>query len=803
MTQFRIRGAAVLGAGVMGSRIAAHLANAGITSVLLDIPPRELTEKEKQAGLTPDSAQVRNRIVETAWKSTLGAKPPALFSPELASLVRTGNFADDLGRVAEVDWIVEAVTENLEIKRSLFREVEKHRKPGTIVSSNTSGIPIHRISEGFPEEFRRHFLGTHFFNPPRYLKLLEIIPTPATDPDLVAFMTRFGEEVLGKGAVLCKDTPNFIANRIGVYGAGLAMRTMLEDGLTIEEVDLLTGPAIGRPKSATFRTFDVVGIDTFAHVAANLRDALANDPERDVFRMPEFVESMIRNRWLGDKTGQGFYKKSRGKGGSEILHLDYGTLEYRSSASPSFSSLDRVKKLGTLDKRIRSLASRKDRGGRFVWKLLSSTLCYAASLVPEIADEITSVDNAMKWGFLYRLGPFETWDALGVPAVVKRLERESRPVPPLVQSLLSSGSRTFYRRRGGRRYCFAPSTSSYLREEEKPGWIVLSSLKDRKKVILQNPSATLIDLDDGVACLEFHTKMNSIDANVIQMLHQAVAEVARNHAGLVIANDGDHFSVGANILEVLGAAKSGQWDAIDRVIRGFQSANMGLRYSEKPVVAAPHAMALGGGCEILVHCDQVHAAAELYTGFVEVGVGLIPGAGGCKEMVVRAADEAGSDSDMDLFPRVRKLFEMIGTAKVSGSALEARQMGILRERDHITLNREQRIHHAKQDVLTLTREGYRAPIPRQDIPVLGRPGFASLQLGLHMMERAGYITEYDKVVGAKLAAILTGGDLIGVSRVSEQYLLDLEREAFLSLCGQPKTQERIEHMLREGKPLRN
>ncbi len=803
MADYRIRKAAVLGAGVMGSKIAAHLANAGIPSFLLDIAPSELTEDERRKSLSLDSPAVRNRIVQAGWKSALEAKPPALFRPEVASLVSLGNFAENLSWVGEVDWIVEAVTERLEIKRSLFEQVQRHRKPGAIVSSNTSGIPIHRIAEGFAEEFRNHFLGTHFFNPPRFLKLLEIIPTPSTDPELIRFMSRFGEDVLGKGVVMCKDTPNFIANRIGTYGLCYTIKAMVEEGLTVEEVDLLTGVVLGRPKSASFRTLDVVGLDTFIHVAMNLFYGLVDDPERETFRLPDFIGSMTQNRWLGEKTGQGFYKRVRSKSGTEIQYLDLLTLEYRASQSPSFAILGKLKEIPTLEKRIRKLVSSSDRAGKFFWKIISSTLCYAASRIPEISENIVSVDNAMKWGFGHQMGPFETWDALGVKTVVERLQQEGRAVPSLVEGLLAGGKKSFYKRRAGIHFHFLPSRSEYVKEPQRHGIILLSSLKDRKKVIRENLGAALIDIGDGVACLEFHTKMNSIDANVLHMMHESIDEVSRNFLGLVIANEGDSFSVGANLYEVLAAARSGRWDAIGEGIRAFQNANMRLRYSEKPVVAAPHQRALGGGCEIIVHCDQVHAAAELYAGFVEVGVGLIPGAGGCKEMVLRAGDEAGSESDMDLFPRIRGVFELIAMAKVSSSALEARHFGILRERDHYTLNQAQRIQHAKNDVLSLVGEGYRPPAPRTNIPVLGQPGLASLKLGLHMMERAGYITEYDKVVGTQLAIVLTGGAFLAVRKVTEQYLLDLEGEAFLSLCGQSKTQERMEYMLREGKPLRN
>jgi 3-hydroxyacyl-CoA dehydrogenase len=786
----------------MGSRIAAHLANAGIPSFLLDIAPSELTAEEAARGLTPDSPEVRNRVVRNGWKSALAGKPPALFSPELAALVTPGNFTDNLPWIQEVDWIIEAVTEEFEIKRALLVQVDRLRRPGCIVSSNTSGIPIHRLAEGFSEEFRRNFMGTHFFNPPRYMKLLELIPTPETSDALISFLTRFGEDRLGKGIVLCKDTPNFIANRIGIYGACAALRAMVEDGLSVEEVDFLTGPLIGRPRSATFRTLDVVGIDTLAHIARNLHESLKVDPERDVFQLPPFLEAMLQNRQLGEKTGQGFYKRSAAKD-VPLLALDHQSMEYRPVARPQFSELDKAARIEDDSKRLRAIVARPGRAAQFVWKVLSSTICYAAANFPEIADDIVSVDSAMKWGFLHRLGPFETWDALGVKAAAARLEKEQRHVPALVQTLLDSGKKSFYKKRAGKTYAFAPQGGSYGRLVDQPGVIVLSSLKERKKTIVENAGASLIDIGDGVACLEFHTKMNTIDADVLCMVKDSIEAAGRSFVGLVIANDGANFSAGANLAQMLGAARNSQWNVIEKLIRDFQSANMMLRYSDIPVVAAPHKLALGGGCEIVVHADRIHASPELYIGFVETGVGLIPAAGGCKEMTLRAADAAVSASDMELLPRIRRVFELIAMARVSTSALDARNLGLLRESDHFSMNPDHRIEAAKQEVLAMARAGYRPPVPRGDIPVLGRPGFAELQLGLHMMQRAGYISEYDKVVGTQLAKVLTGGSFPGVEKVHEQHLLDLEREAFLSLCGRPETHQRIEHMLKTGKPLRN
>jgi 3-hydroxyacyl-CoA dehydrogenase len=802
MGDFRIRRAAVLGAGTMGSRIAAHLANAGIPVYLLDLAPAEITQAEAARGLTLDAPEVRNRLVQAGWKTALQASPPSLFCPERSALVQVGNFADNLPWVQDADWVVEAVTERLDVKRRLLEQVERLLKPGTIVSTNTSGIPVSRIAEGFPEHFRRNFLGTHFFNPPRYLKLLELIPTTDTAPEVTEFMTSFGRTALGKGVVVCRDTPSFIANRVGTYGACTVLHSVVEEGFTVEEADALTGPLIGRPRSATFRTFDVIGLDTLALVAGNLYEALPGDPERETFRMPEFFEIMLRNGWLGEKTKQGFYKRAGSKDG-EILFLDYNRMEYLPREKPTFPELDKAARTVDTAARLRALVSAPGRSGRFLWKVLSSGMWYAATVAPEIADDVTNIDNAMKWGFGHSLGPFETWDALGVKHSASRLEGEGRPVPPLVQSLLNSGKNAFYRRRSGKTYVFQPRPGSYTAVDDDPGQSLLSTARTGNKTVLQNAAASLIDLGDGVACLEFHSKMNTIDAHVLRMADESIDEVERNFAGMVIANEGDNFSAGANLYEILVAAREARWDTIETMIREFQRVNMRLRYSDKPVVAAPHNLTLGGACEISVHADRIHASAELYMGFVETGVGLIPAAGGCKEMVMRAAEEAGSASDMDLMPRIRRVFELIAMARVSTSALDARQLGILRGSDHCSMNPAARIEDARQDVLALAREGYRPPVPRSDIPVLGQPGLATLKLGIHLMLRAGYISEYDAVIGRQLARVLTGGSFPGVQRVSEQHLLELEREAFLSLCGRPETQQRIEHMLKTGKPLRN
>ena len=800
---YQIRKAAILGAGVMGARIAAHLANAGIPSYLLDIVPTELTEEESAKKLTLESPQVRNRFALAGLETAKKSRPAAFFSPDLASLVTVGNFEDNLNWLSDADWIIEAVVERLDIKKQLLDKVERHRKKGTIFSSNTSGLSIKSMAEGRSEDFRKHFLGTHFFNPPRYMKLLEIIPTQETLPEVVRAMAQLGERILGKGIVYCKDTPNFIANRIGVFAMLHAIHTMLEDGYTIEEVDQLTGPATGKPKSATFRTGDLVGIDTIVHVANNLYEAVPNDEMRQALVVPDFIKTMVERKWLGDKTKQGFYRKTKGEGGREILTLDHQAMDYRERKKGSFGSLETAKNIEDLRERLKMLASSKDRAGAFIWKTLSAALLYSAARIPEISDDIVNIDNAMRWGFNWDLGPFETWDAIGVEESVARMRSEGKNIPPIVEKLLQSGKKSFYERRDGARYFFDLGSSTHTKEKEPIGLIFLPSLKERNKVIKKNPGASLIDLGDGVACLEFHSKMNAIGEDIIQMVNFAIPEVEKNFEGLVVGNEGTNFSVGANLVLILMTAQEEDWDELDLVVRQFQKATMSLRYSPKPVVVAPFGMTLGGGCEFTLHGDRVRASGELYIGLVEVGVGVIPAGGGTKEMLLRNLEGVPKGSDADLFPFVKRAFETIGLAKVSTSTVEAKSIGYLRATDGITMNKDHLLADAKNTVLAMAKEGYNMPSPRTDIPVLGEPAFATLKLGMHMMKRAGWISEYDMHVGTKLAYILCGGDLTSKQLVSEQYLLDLEREAFLSLCGEPKTQERMSYMLKNGKPLRN
>ena len=685
----------------------------------------------------------------------------------------------------------------------MFDKVEQYRKQGSIVSSNTSGIPLSAMVQDRTEDFKKHFLITHFFNPPRYLKLLEIVSGPDTSNEVVNTMSEFCDKVLGKGIVYGKDTPNFIANRIGLFALNYGIKVMLEDEYKVSEIDKMMGPAMGRPKSALFRTLDVVGIDTVVHVARNIYDNVLSDEKRDVFLLPDLINKMIENKWTGQKTGQGFYKKSKIDGKSEILELDYKTMEYKPQEKVKYASLEQAKNISNLPERIKSLAYAKDRAGLFIWKTLSESLLYSARRIPEIADDIVSIDNGMKWGFGWELGPFETWDAIDLETSVKKMQEEGKDIPEKIKNMLEKGKKSFYKKEDGYTYYYDFATEDYKRMEDQKGFIILSSLKERKKVIKSNSGASLIDLGDGVACLEFHSKMNAIGSDTISMLNYSLQEVDKNYSGLVIGNQGANFSVGANIMLILLEAREGNWDELDLVVRQFQKANMAIKYSSKPVVVAPFGMTLGGGCEITLHGSRVQAAAETYMGLVEVGVGVIPAGGGTKEMVIRSIENMPKDSDVDLFPFIRRAFETVGMAKVATSAAEAREFGFLRKTDNISVNKERQIEDAKQTVLAMVKEGYKAGHPLTDIPVLGKQGFSALKLGIHMMKQGGYISEYDEVIGQKLAYILCGGDLNTPQKVSEQYLLDLEREAFLSLCGQRKTLERIQNMLQTGKPLRN
>jgi 3-hydroxyacyl-CoA dehydrogenase len=799
----RFEKAAVLGAGTMGAQIAAHLANAGLPVLLLDIAPRELTLEEQTQGLTLETRQVRNRIAQAGLNAALKAKPAAFFTSACARLITVGNFDDDMARLQDCDLIIEAVVENLAIKRKLYERVEQARRPGSVVTTNTSGIPVRQIAEGFSEDFRQHFLGTHFFNPPRYLHLCELIGTEWTSPEVACSIAGFLDQRLGKGVVVAKDRPNFIANRIGTYGALVTVRTMLEDGYTIEEVDKMTGAAVGRPKSATFRTFDIVGLDVLMHVTKNLYDAVPEDEEREVFSAPEFLNQMIERGLLGAKAGGGFYRKQKGGEQAEIWTLDHAALEYRPQQKVKLPALDMAKNIEDVGARIKSLIWGKDRVGAFLWQTTSKTLRYTANRIPEIANSIVDVDRAMRWGFGWELGVFEIWDAIGVEQSVARMKADGLTLPQNIERMLAAGARSFYKTENGARFFFDFATCEYKPLHDPAGTISLKSVKDRTGVVKRNAGAALIDLGDGVACLEFHSKMNAIGGDTIQMVKTALAEVEKNFVGLVVGNQGANFCVGANLMLMLMGAQEEEWDELDMMVRAFQQATMSLRYSPKPVVVAPFNLALGGGCEFLLHGDRVRASAELYTGLVEVGVGIIPAGGGTKEMTVRALDAVAKGDDADPFPFLKRAFETIAMAKVSTSAAEARQLGFLSADDTVSMNADRLIADAKQEVLALARAGYVAPRPRTDILALGLPALATLKLGIHQMKRAGFISEHDALIGEKLARIMTGGDLNHPTRVSEQYLLDLEREAFLSLAGERRTQERMAHTLKTGKPLRN
>jgi len=803
-----IERAAVLGAGTMGSRIAAHLANAGIPCFLLDIVPPELTPDEKRKGLTLENPAVRNRIVLSGLEAAKKSRPAAFFTPETARLIKPGNFDDNLEWCAQADWIIEAVAENLEIKRKLFERVEKVRKPGTLVTSNTSGLPIRKIAEGRSEDFQKHWAGTHFFNPPRYMKLAELIPGPKTLPEVMETLAEICDVRLGKGVVVAKDTPNFIANRIGTFSILNAIRQMQALDMTIEEVDACTGPAIGWPRSATFRTADIVGLDVLVHVVRNIYDSIPDDESREMFRVPPLIEEMMQRKWLGEKTGGGFYKRVKGVGGdSEILTLDWHTMEYRPQKKAKFPSIEAAKSVEDTRERVRALlepalAGDGDAANKFLWSTLADTFLYAARRIPEIADSILDVDHAMCWGFGWELGPFEMWDAVGVERVASALQREGKQMPPLVSKVLVSPQKKFYETQKGVTRYFDFGAAALMTVTEPAGFIGLKSLKDRGKVVQQNAGASLIDLGDGVLCCEFHAKMNAIGGDIVAMIHAGVARLETEFEAMVIANQGQNFSAGANLMLLLMTAQEGDWDDIHLAVKQFQRANMAVKYAPRPVVAAPHGLALGGGCEIPLHSARIHAAAETYMGLVEAGVGLIPAGGGSKEMLIRANEQAASGGDLDLFHVLRHIFENVAMAKVSTSGEEARSLGFLREADGIAMNRDRQIADAKEMALAMVRAGYHPPAPAE-IRVLGEEFYAAAKLGIHMLVRGEYASEYDGVVARKLAYVLSGGGLTAAQTVPEQYILDLEREAFVSLCGERRTQERIAHTLKTGKPLRN
>ncbi|WP_062514193.1 3-hydroxyacyl-CoA dehydrogenase/enoyl-CoA hydratase family protein [Halobacillus sp. KGW1] len=792
----KIKRAAVLGSGVMGAGIAAHLANIGIPTLMLDMAPKELTEAEKNRGLTLEDRTVRNRISSDNKQKLLKHKPAPLTSKRNMDLIETGNFEDDLSRIADVDWVVEVVVENLDIKKKVLADVDRFRKQGAIVSSNTSGISIEAMAEDCSEDFRSHFLGTHFFNPPRYLKLLEVIPTKDTDPEVLQFMKTFGEDVLGKGVVEAKDTPNFIANRIGTYGLLITVQQMLEKGYSVGEVDSVTGPLIGRPKSATFRTLDVVGLDTFAHVAKNVYDQVDGE-EKQAFEIPAFMKQMLDKGWLGSKSGQGFFLKQKG----EILQLNPQTMDYEPRAKLKTRATEAAKQEKGTRRKLKTLvAANDDRAGDLVWSVLKPVLIYSAQLAGEIADDIVAIDKAMKWGFGWELGPFELWDAIGLETSVKRMKDEGDAVPGWVEAMIKEGKESFYKQENGNVYFY--HEGNYIQQSFNKKNIHLKRLKEEKNVIKKNAGASLIDLGDGVAGLEFHSQSNSIGPDIVQMINYAVEEVDKNFEGLVLGNQGKNFCVGANLGMILMEAQDFNFFEIEMVVKNFQDSMMRLKYSDKPVVAAPFGMTLGGGAEVCLPASAIQASSETYMGLVETGVGLIPGGGGNKELYMKQLRSIPKDVAVDLQKVAVSVFEKIAMAKVSTSGEEAKENGFLDQMDAISPNGDHLIHDAKEKVLGLAGAGYTSP-KRTKVPVAGEQGYATMLLGAKSLLLSGYASEHDLKIAEKLANVLAGGRLKEGTLVDEQYLLDLEREAFLSLVGEPKSQARMQHMLMKGKPLRN
>ena len=809
----RINRVAILGAGTMGARIAAHFANAGVPSYLLDIVP-------------PDAdGAARNKIAASGLDAAKKSKPAAFMEPGLAKLVTVGNFEDDLKKLADVDWIIEAVVENLEIKRSLLRKVEAIRKPGTIITTNTSGLPVGKIAEGFSEDFRRAWFGTHFFNPPRYMRLLELIPAPEADKAAMDAVSHFCDVRLGKGVVIAKDTPNFIGNRIGTFSVLNVMRLMQEMGLSIEDVDALTGQAVGWPKSATFRTIDLVGLDILGHVVGNMT-ANVHD-ERSDLKLPDFFSQMLQKKWLGDKTKGGFYKKSRGGDGKEDerLALDWKTLEYHPRQKPKFPALEMAKNIEDTGTRLRTLLGldgsgpqKGDKAGAFLWAALSDLWTYSANRVPEISDSIVEIDRAMHLGFNWELGPFELWDAAGVETTVARMKEEGKPVAESVEKLLASGQKSWYqddpKTSSGRKYWNIGPARMEPVQVPAGVWSVTVAKKSNG-VVKKNSGASLVDLGDGVGCIEFHSKMNSLGADIIALITQSLKPggPGDNFEAFVITNDAPNFSVGANLMLLLMSVQEEEWDEVDLAIRQFQGMTQAIKFSPKPVVSAPFGLCLGGGTEISLHAAARQPHAELYTGLVEVGVGLLPGGGGCKEMLLRAVDSAAATrgtasgealaGSVEMMEAMKKAFELIATAKVATSAHEARSFGFLSDSDRITMNRERVLSDAKGRALELARAGYEPPLPRTDIPAPGESLLGALKMGVHLMRQGEFITDYEVKLGGKIAEVLCGGNVTPGTPVSEQYILDLEREGFKSLCGERKTQERIQYTLKTGKTLRN
>lgn len=793
---------AVIGSGIMGSGIAAHFANIGVEVLLLDIVPRELNEKEKQKGLTLKDRPVRNRIVNESLQASLKSKPSPIYHQNFANRITTGNLEDDISKVGEVDWIIEVVVERLDIKKQVFENLEKYRRPGTLITSNTSGIPIKFMSEGRSQDFKKHFCGTHFFNPARYLKLFEIIPGPETSQEVLAFLNEYGEKFLGKTSVVAKDTPAFIGNRIGIFSIMSLFHMVKEMGMTIEEVDKLTGPVIGRPKSATFRTVDVVGLDTLVLVAKGLYEGVPEDEQHELFQLPDFIEAMMANKWLGSKTGQGFYKKEKKKdGSSEIKSLDLNTLEYRDQKKASFATLELTKTIDNVEDRFPVLIKGKDKAGEFYRKNFSALFAYVSNRIPEITDELYKIDDAMKAGFGWEQGPFQIWDAIGVEEGIEMMKSEGYAPAAWVNEMLESGNTSFYTVKEGNTYYYDIPQKSQVKVPGQDSFIILNNIRENKAVY-KNSGVVVEDLGDGILNVEFRSKMNSIGGDVLDGLNRALDLAEKDYQGLVVGNQGANFSVGANIGMIFMMAVEQEYDELNMAIKYFQDTMMRMRYSSIPTIAAPHGMTLGGGCELSLHADKVVAAAETYIGLVEFGVGVIPGGGGSKEMALRASD-LFRKNDVELNV-LQEYFLTIGMAKVSTSAYEAFDTGILQKgKDIVIVNKDRQLAMAKKHALVMAEAGYTKPVKRKDVKVLGKQALGMFLVGTDSMEAGKYISEHDKKIANKLAYVMAGGDLSEPSLVTEQYLLDLEREAFLSLTGERKTLERLQHMLKKGKPLRN
>ncbi|MEP2670712.1 MAG: 3-hydroxyacyl-CoA dehydrogenase/enoyl-CoA hydratase family protein [Cyclobacteriaceae bacterium] len=795
-----IRKVAVLGSGVMGSAIACHFANIGCAVLLLDIAPRELNEEEKAKGLSLDDPRVKNRIVQSSFDRSIKSNPKPLFSQKFASRISLGNFSDDMPKIKDYDWIIEVVVENLDIKKKVYTEVEKYRTPGTLVTSNTSGIPIHLMAEGRSENFKKNFCGTHFFNPPRYLKLFEVIPTPTTDPEVTKFLLHYGDLYLGKTTVLCKDTPAFIGNRVGVWGLLKVIDSMQKLGLNVDEIDKLTGPVIGRPKSATFRTSDLVGLDTLVKVANNLYAGLPDDEARDMFKLPEVVAKLEENKWLGDKTGQGFYKKTKdAKGKTEILTLDLNTLEYKPKSKAKFATLETTKTIDNLKDRFKVLLGGKDKAGEFYRDAFYGLFQYASNRIPEISDELFRIDDAVCAGFGWELGPFQTWDAVGVEKSIKAMEEAGYKPAQWVYDMVSAGNTSFYKVQDGLNTYYDIPSKSYKQIPGAEDFIILENLSEN--VVWKNAESKITDIGDGVINFSWSSKSYTLGSAVIEGMNYAIGLAEKDYRGLVIGHQGSDFSLGANLGLVFMYAIEQDYDELDFMVRAFQNSVMRIRYSSVPVVVAPHGRTLGGGCEMTMHADLAQAAAETYIGLVEVGVGLIPGGGGTKEFTKRVSDSL-QEGDVEL-NALQNAFMNIATAKVALSAEEAREMGVLRKMDRISMNKDRQIADAKSAVLELADAGYTMPVQATNIKVQGKTGMALFAAGVSGMKMGRYISEHDEKIAMKIANVMCGGELSYAQEVSEQYLLDLEREAFVSLCGEKKTLERIQSILTGGKPLRN